>query len=126
MKARIEKKLSKRLVEIAPSIFSNAWRDEEISELAHEQRTSVSHVLSIGGGVDYWGEGMDAYSCWVMWRMNWVWHGDFKPYPEGHKHEHYPDTEGFRPTTQNLLNLAAKCEARAALGAHRKQGGGND
>jgi hypothetical protein len=46
MKARIEKKLSKRLVEIAPSLFPDAWRDEEFSELAHDQRTSVSHVLS--------------------------------------------------------------------------------
>lgn len=112
MKARIEKKLSKRLVEIAPSLFPDAWLDEEFSELAHKQRTSVSHVLSVGGGVDYWGEGMDAYTCWGLWSINWKWHGDFKLYPEGHKRAHYPNTEGFRPTTQQLLKLAAQCEAR--------------
>ncbi|MDY7565346.1 hypothetical protein QN400_24375 [Pseudomonas sp. RTC3] len=45
MKARIEKKLSKRLVEIAPSIFAGVWIDkDEPSELAYKQRTRVSHV----------------------------------------------------------------------------------
>lgn len=112
MKARIEKRLSKRLVDLAPSIFHDAWRDEEISELAYTQSTSVSHVLSVGGGVDYWGEGMEAYTCWRLWRMNWMWHGDFKKYPEGHERAFYPDTEGFRPTTQNLLRLAAQCQSR--------------
>ncbi|MCY1438073.1 hypothetical protein D9M71_542570 [compost metagenome] len=39
MKARIEKKLSKRLPEIAPSQFHGAWIDkDEPSELAYEQK----------------------------------------------------------------------------------------
>lgn len=115
MKARIEKKLSKHLVQIAPSIFKGAWVDkDEPSELAYEQGSRVSHVLSVGGGVDYWGEGEDAYTAWELWQMNWSWHGDFKTYPEGHRFAHYPNTEGFRPTTRNLLRHAQECEARKA------------
>lgn len=112
MKARIEKKLSKRLAQIAPSIFRGAWVDkDEPSVLAYEQGTRVSHILSVGGGVDYFGEGEDAYTVWDFWRMNWMWHGDFKPYPEGHHSEGYPNTERFRHTTINLLKLAADAEA---------------
>lgn len=117
MKARIEKKLSKRLVEIAPSLFRGAWVDlEEPSELAWKQGSQVSHVWSIGGGVDYWGEGTDWYTLWAAWadggRFSWCWAGDFPAHPAGHEHEGYPDTTGFKPTTQNLLRLAAECEAR--------------
>lgn len=128
MKARIEKKLSKRLVEIAPTIFEHAWLDkDEPSKLACEQRSCVSHVWSIGGEVDYWGEGTDWYTLWDSWTgcrdYSWWWHGGFPAFPHGHEFEGWPDTTGFKPTTQNLLKLAAQCEARAALGAHRKQGG---
>lgn len=43
--------------------------------------------------------------------MNWPWHGLFEPYPADHKLEDYPNTEGFKPTTINLLRLARDCEA---------------
>nr|WP_176441330.1 hypothetical protein [Pseudomonas aeruginosa]MCV4168539.1 hypothetical protein [Pseudomonas aeruginosa]HCK4895377.1 hypothetical protein [Pseudomonas aeruginosa]HCL4222383.1 hypothetical protein [Pseudomonas aeruginosa] len=46
MKARIEKKLSKRLVELYPASYSAAWRDEEPSELAYEQGTRVRHATT--------------------------------------------------------------------------------
>jgi hypothetical protein len=121
MKARIEKKLSKRIVELYPAVYRKAWRDDERSELAYEQRTSVRHVLSMGGGVDYWGEGMDAYTVWREWRSNWMWHGPFEPYPEGHRHECFPNTEGFRPTTLNLLKLAARCQAAAERERERER-----
>ncbi len=74
MKARIEKKLSKRLVELYPALYCSAWRDEEPSALAYEQGSRVRHVLSVGGGVDYWGEGQDAYGTpfddggWTGWQ----------------------------------------------------------
>lgn len=110
MKARVEKKLSKRLVGLYPGLYGKAWRDDEPSELAYEQRSSVRHVLSVGGGLDYWGEGQDAYTCWADWAMNWPWHGPFEAYPEGHQHQFFPNTEGFKPTTRNLLALAAECE----------------
>jgi hypothetical protein len=52
MKARIEKKLSKRLVQLHPAMYRKAWRDDEQSELAYEQGSSVRHCLSVGGGTD--------------------------------------------------------------------------
>lgn len=108
MKARIEKKLSKRLVQIAPEIFKGAWvYYGEPSDLAYDQGTRVSHVMHIGGEPDYWGELSDVYTCWEWWKSNWYWHGNFKPYPSGHRHEFFPNTEGFKPTTRNLLKLAA-------------------
>ncbi|MGP0171222.1 hypothetical protein ACSVIJ_04990 [Pseudomonas sp. NCHU5208] len=114
MKARIEKKLSKKLVTLAPSVFKGVWIDSsEPSELAYKQRTSVSHVWSVGGGTDYFGEGMDAYTAWEWWRMNWEWHGDFPSYPEEHQHHGYPDVSGFHRTTRNLLKLAVRAEQHA-------------
>lgn len=112
MKARIEKKLSKRLVHLHPSLYyRNSWVDkDEPSELAYEQNTRVSHVLSVGGGTDYCGDGQDAYTVWADWKSNWMWHGSFAEYPHGHDLAQYPNTEGFRPSTRNLLKLAADCE----------------
>ena len=110
MKARIEKKLSKRLVQSHPALYRKAWRDDEHSELAYDQKSNARHCLSVGGGTDYWGDGMDAYTTWADWKMNWPFHGPFEEYPHGHDLAHYPNTEGFKPTTQNLLKLAAKCE----------------
>jgi hypothetical protein len=110
MKARIEKKLSKRLVRLHPSLYRSAWIDDDHSELAYEQKSSVRHCPSVGGGTDYWGEGQDAYTVWADWNSCWAWHGLFKPFPEGHEFECYPDTGHFKPTTQNLLRLAAECE----------------
>jgi len=114
MKARIEKKLSKRLVEIAPSLFRGAWVYScEPSMLAEKQGSRVSNVLCVGGGVDYWGEGEDDYTVWRAWTGygQWSWCGHFEPYPEGHERQGHPNTEGFKPTTRNLLKLAAQCEA---------------
>jgi len=110
MKARIEKKLSKRLVLIHPALYRDAWIDEDISERAYEQGVRVSHYPSVGGGLDYWGEGQDAYTVWEDWKMNWEWHGPFGLFPAGHRFEDCPDTGNFRPTTRNLLKLAADCE----------------
>ncbi|WP_223430028.1 hypothetical protein [Pseudomonas sp. GL-B-26] len=111
MKARIEKKLSKRLFQLHPGLYRRSWIDkDEPSELAYRQRTRVSHVRSVGGGTDYWGEGQDAYTVWADWKSNWPWHGLFNSFPEGHEFECYPDTGSFRPTTRSLLKLAADCE----------------
>lgn len=118
MKARIEKKLSKRLVELAPTLFSSAWVDSyEPSALADKQGTRVNDIWSVGGELDYWGEGMDVYTVWAAWTgcgpLAWCWHGDFDSYPFGHELAGYPDTGNFRPTTCNLLKLAAQAEAAA-------------
>lgn len=106
MKARIEKKLSKKLVRLSPKIFQGAWIDKELSEKAYEQGSRVSHVYSVGGGVDYWGEGEDAYTALEFMQMNWMWFGNFGVHQEGHRFEGYPDTGNFKPTSRNLLKIA--------------------
>lgn len=117
MNARIEKKLSKRLVELCPTLFKDAWiLDGEPSELAYGSDSKITHCYHVGGGLDYWGEGQDYYSVWHDWLNKWYWMGDFPYYPKCHEHEHYPNTSGFKPTTKNLINLA--CEAEKA-----RQGG---
>lgn len=114
MKARTDKKLSKRLREIAPSLFHDAWIENgDLSELAYAQRTRVSNVWCCGGGTDYWGESLESYTLWSLWKTNWPWHLGCDPFPEGHEREGYPNPKGFRPTTPNLLRLAAECEARS-------------
>lgn len=108
MKARIEKKVCKRLVEVAPKLFKDAWQEtqEEPTELAYEQGSCVSGLHCVGGGVDYWGEGEDAYTTLEFMQSNYHWFGKFPEYPEGHEFAHYPNTEGFKPTVRNLIKLA--------------------
>lgn len=116
MKARIEKKLSKRLVQIDPDGYRHAWiSDSEPTELAYAQGSRVANIYCIGGGCDYWGEGQDAYTVWEDFKRNWMWSSVFEHYPEGHKNEFIPDTTGFRPTTRNLLKLAAREAAKAKV-----------
>jgi len=113
MNPRIEKKISKRLAELCPTLFRDAWILDCPSELADDRNSSISHCYHVGGGTDYWGDGCDAYSVWFHWLMVWEWHGDFPHYPQGHELEHFPNTEGFNPTTINLIALAKKCEKLA-------------
>lgn len=108
MKARVIKKLSKKLVESAPKLFRGAWVDSEIMVEAWEQGSSVSHVWSMGGGVDYWGEGEDTQTALQCIQSCWFWLGDFPCYEDGHKFEGYPNTGKFKPTGKNLLALARK------------------
>lgn len=126
MKARIEKKLSKRLLEIAPQLFGGAWIDKKISETAYDQRTCVSHVWSVGGGVDYWGEGMEAYTVWAAWsgsgKWGWCWTDRFESYPYGHDLEGYPNIDGFKQTTPNLLRLASGLATQRS-NSHEQAGG---
>lgn len=111
MNPRIEKKLSKRLMEIYPSLYGNAWIDVDHSELAYDENSNVRHCPSVGGEYDsYSGDCNDSYTVWASWLQMWPWHGPFKEYPRDHKFYGYPNTEGFRTTTRNLLKLAAACE----------------
>lgn len=121
MKARIEKKLSKRLTEVAPVLLSGWWVDEETTYRAYRQGTSVSHIRSVGGGQDYWGECYDGDTAWEWWLTQWMWHGHFPTYPHGHRREYYPNTAGFRPTTRNLLRLAVEANAKAAAALAKRQ-----
>jgi hypothetical protein len=106
MKARIEKKLSKKIALLAPDEFEGAWIDKGPSELAYEQQSRVKNLLRMGGGTDYWGEGEGDYSAWDWFKQGWHWYGHFKPYPEGHRFAGNPNTKGFKPTTINLIKLA--------------------
>ena len=103
MKARIEKKLSKKISEMMPNYYGDAWQDshDEPSELACDQSSCVSGVMRIGGGVDFWGEGQDDYSVWDDFKVNWPYCFDFK-YDEN---TYYPDTTGFKDTTINKFKL---------------------
>ena len=113
MKARIEKKVCKRLVEVAPKLFKGAWQEahEEPTELAYKQRSCVSGLYFVGGGVDYWGEGQDAYTALEFMELNFHWIGHFPEYPDGHEFAHYPNVGSFKPTVRNLIKLARECGA---------------
>lgn len=116
MNARQIKKLSKRLVQIAPVLFKDAWQDfDEPMEQSYKEGHNMSGCYYVGGGLDYWGEGMDAYTVWEYWESNFYWIGPFDAYPEGHEHAGFPDIGGFKATTQNLLKLAAQCNSRVCL-----------
>lgn len=105
MKARIEKKLSKKLTELLPETYSDAWQgcSSEPSELASRQGSCVSGLMYVGGGLDYWGEGQDEYSVWEHFSLNWYWILDFDVYPEGHRYEYYPNIDGFNCSTLNKI-----------------------
>lgn len=112
MKARIEKKLSKRLVEIAPLLFRDAWVwNDEPTERAYKQGSRVSNIMCVGGDLDYWGEATDIYTVWEHLQMNYEWYGDFPDLPEGSGFAGLPDVRDFRATGPNLLRLAAKAES---------------
>ena len=113
MNARIEKKLSKRLVELCPTLFKGAWvSDFEPSILADSEGSRISHCMHIGGGADYWGEETDCLSVWQYLLNVWPWIGEFPTYQSGHEFEHYPNTSGFRATTKNLIGLARAYELK--------------
>lgn len=112
MNPRIEKKLSKRLVNLYPRLYGRAWIDDDHSELAYDENSNVRHCPSVGGEYDsYSGDSNESYTVWSSWIQVWPWHGTFEEYPRGHQFEGYPNTEGFKPTTRNLLKLAEECQS---------------
>jgi hypothetical protein len=99
MKPRIEKKLSKKLVAIFEGTrqFNSAWIDNEYYRETHysyqgkpaltpaqvrynrESRVSVSHVPSVGGEADYWGEGTDYFTVHAAYERevaDGIWYED--------------------------------------------------
>ena len=106
MKPRVEKKLSKKLALAAPKIFSDAWVDTEVMDSSFDFGVSVSHVMSMCGGVDYFGEGNESCTCLEFMLDSYQWFFGFKDYPKGHEFEGYPDTGNFKPTSRNLLKEA--------------------
>jgi hypothetical protein len=96
MKPRIEKKLSKKLHAILGNLLGEVWIDNELNlnqphwrwrndddrppltgnqERQNRQvRVSVNHMPSIGGGLDYWGEGEDWHSVLYVAKDVLLWH----------------------------------------------------
>lgn len=104
MKPRIEKKLSKKLHSILGNLLGKVWIDDELelhqphwrhhnsdnSPLTSKQkrknwqmRVSVNHMPSIGGGLDYWGEGQDWHSVLCVAQEALPWRFGVKTDPDG-------------------------------------------
>lgn len=95
MKPRIEKKLSKKIHAILGNLLGEVWIDNELElhqphwrwrngddrppltgnqeRQNRQMRVSVNHMPSIGGGLDYWGEGQDWHSLLYVAREVLIW-----------------------------------------------------
>jgi hypothetical protein len=95
VKPRIEKKLSKRLAAILvgqPRVIGRIWIDNEFERYVslwrgddkppptagevrryYEAKVRVNHVPSIGGGLDYFGEGEDHFTVYQAYRDMMYW-----------------------------------------------------
>lgn len=75
MKARIEKKLSKRLMLVAPALFSGAQPEEFASVLAIKQGSRVKGCLAIGDAPAWPWEPHETTlspTLWELWRTYWL------------------------------------------------------
>lgn len=106
MNARIEKKLSKKIVELLPHRYQNvAYNSWWMTDLAYEEGVNIMDVPIIEIQLsDENGWGWE--TTWQDFRPNYMWICNFPVYEEDHPLAGYPDTGNFKPTTQNLLNLA--------------------
>ena len=104
MNPRIEKKVSKRLFEVAPSQFYDVWQNNECpTDYADSKGSSITGCLMIGGGLSYWGEGEDAYSLYDSFMQSWMFCNRFTL---GWDCDNWPDTGKFKPTAKNIISLA--------------------
>lgn len=131
MKPRIEKKLSKRLANILYETQGftpkDVWVDSEYELFPvhyrhqnngmltakqkrknYEQRVRVNHIPSVGGGLDYWGEGCDSHTVFRAATEMLIW-SMFIPAPFN-----MDDCSGGYPivtiklTGKNVVGLAKK------------------
>ena len=109
MKARIQKKLSKKIAAIVPKMYKDSWVDDEISELSWSQGVRVSHIVSVGGELDCWGEGQDYCSVLEDFSKHYDWNRPiYNPYPDGHKWQGMPMRDSNRKTGKYLIECARK------------------
>lgn len=112
MKARIEKKLSKKIAQILPKIYERAWLNSDVTEKAWEQGSRVSGLMFVGGGVDYWGEGEDSYTVLEDFASHYDWHSPiYIPFPIGHEFEGMPMFDSNRLTGKYLIECARRIAA---------------
>jgi len=102
MKERIIKKLSKRIIEILPGDYQDAW-------------VCCDRGWCIGGELDYWGEGTDDYTVLedFKWNASYEWSGIFGFYPAWHQLAGYPIHDHKRKTGQRLIEVARLLAKRA-------------
>lgn len=95
MKPRIEKKVSKRLAVLLadkPRLIGRVWIDTEFERYVslwrskeqpaptpgevrryYEAKARVNHMPSVGGGLDYWGEGQDYHTVFQAVTEHMFW-----------------------------------------------------
>ena len=107
MKARIIKKLSKKLAALLLKEYDRAWVNADVMEQSWEQGSRVSGCFNIGGECDYWGEGTDHYTVLYDFKHNFLqWQGLWGVYGEGERFEDMPKPAPYRLTGQKLIMLA--------------------
>jgi hypothetical protein len=108
MKARIVKKLSKRIKELLPKDYEGSWINEEIMCEAWVDKNTINHCLMIGGELDCWGEGTDDYTILEHFKTYHYDWGIWGLYPEGHKWEGLPlgDPKKRRVTGKFIIEVA--------------------
>ena len=105
--ARILKKMSKRLKQVAPKLFKDSWVDSDICEQSWKEGNRIRNIESIGGGLDEWGEGTDYQTLFDFMKTEFIWLGDFDSYPEGHEWEGLPKLpSGYKLTTIKMIQIA--------------------
>ncbi len=114
MKARIVKKLSKRIKELLPKQYEESWVDEEIMCEAWVDKNTINNSLRIGGELDYWGEGTDDYSILEHFKSFIYDWGFWGLYPEGHRFENLPlgDPKRRKLTGKYIIELAKQMNER--------------
>lgn len=136
MKPRIEKKLSKRLAIILKNVRGytpkDVWIDNDYElwpkyyaekskpltsrqkRKNYQQRVRVNNMPSVGGGVDYWGEGEDYYSVFASVKDALPWVSfECEPYDPETDCGGYPIVT-VRFTGKNVIALAKQWAIKAA------------
>ena len=107
MKARIIKKLSKKLKVMLPKEYFKSWVNTDVMEQSWEQGSKISHCFNIGGELDEWGEGTDHYTVIHDFKYNFLeWQGLWGFYDEASRWEDMPKGAPYRLTGQKLISLA--------------------
>jgi hypothetical protein len=146
MKPRIEKKLSKALAAIfaGTKLGKDIWIDNEWyrethfslnrSELTPKQRrynnqcrVAVSHVPSLGGEADYWGEGSDYASVsatYENWARETMWYAP-ELFDLSHRYSDQPalteaETLRLAVLTMQVKRLSARIRNGRHLLAHAR------
>ena len=109
MKARIIKKLSKKIKSILPKEYERVWVNDEVMEESWSQGSKVSHCHMIGGECDEWGEGTDYYSVLHDFKYNFLeWQGLWGFYDETSRWEDMPKPAPYRLTGKKLIELTKR------------------